>query len=318
MRKLFVLALAMVLALASTAHAGESYGVYVKAVEKAQGGFDGAVKAAEEALKGAGWRVLASYASGVEARCGKKAHNIVVVSDAYAGEMMKHGPRGAFASVLRVGVYDDRDGVSVAFTNPASLNRTILGDGAAEELSKRTMQELSKAISSSVAGTAVNAQIGQLRDKGHVGGMGGGEFLKKIEEVHAGGELPAVAEGIRKSIAAGGKGWRLVYSYETPGGGAVIFGLAEPGTEAKAFDIAGESREKREKYSCPGLDHAAAFPIEVVAYASEGGARVVTLDEMYRMKLYFEDAGNWAFMKNATMPGRIEREVVEAATSKLK
>ena len=30
---------------------------------------------------------------------------------------------------------------------------------------------------------------------------------------------------------------------------------------------------------------------------------------MYRMKLYFEDAGKWAFMKNMGMPGSIQDEV---------
>lgn len=39
---------------------------------------------------------------------------------------------------------------------------------------------------------------------------------------------------------------------------------------------------------------------------------------MYRMKVYFEDAGNWAFMKNMKMPGDIHREIVEMSTSKLK
>ncbi len=45
---------------------------------------------------------------------------------------------------------------------------------------------------------------------------------------------------------------------------------------------------------------------------------VVTLDEMYRMKVYFEDAGKWAFMKNMGMPGEIEKEIIEISASKLK
>jgi hypothetical protein len=44
----------------------------------------------------------------------------------------------------------------------------------------------------------------------------------------------------------------------------------------------------------------------------------MTLDEMYRMKVYFEDAGKWAFMKNMRMPGQIEDEIVEASLLKLK
>jgi len=36
-------------------------------------------------------------------------------------------------------------------------------------------------------------------------------------------------------------------------------------------------------------------------------ARLV--DTMYRMKMYFEDAGKWAFMKNMGMPGSIHDEI---------
>jgi hypothetical protein len=319
MRRLFALVLAGALALASTAFAGEDYGVYVKAVEKARGGFDEVVTETEEALEGAGWKVLASYESGVEERCEKRAHNIVAASEDYAREVMKQGFHGAFAAVLRVGVYEDAEGISVAFTNPASINRTVLGDEAAVELSRRTMEELSEAIAAGVEGEAANEQIGQIRDEGYVGGMGGGKFMDKVKEIHFGGEFEDVVEGIEAGVSAGEKGWRLVYKYETPGYQAVVFGLTESATEAKAFDIAGERREK-DDYVCPGIDHAAAFPIEVVAYkeSAEASVRVVTLKEMYRMKLYFQDAGNWAFMKNMTMPGNIEDEVVEASTSKLK
>jgi hypothetical protein len=41
------------------------------------------------------------------------------------------------------------------------------------------------------------------------------------------------------------------------------------------------------------------------------------MDEMYRMKMYFEDAGMWAFMKNMKMPGRIEKEIVDVVSSGL-
>jgi len=39
--------------------------------------------------------------------------------------------------------------------------------------------------------------------------------------------------------------------------------------------------------------------------------KVYMVDVMYRMKMYFEDAGKWAFMKNMSMPGSIEEEVTE-------
>jgi hypothetical protein len=37
--------------------------------------------------------------------------------------------------------------------------------------------------------------------------------------------------------------------------------------------------------------------------------KVRFIDAMYRMKMYFEDAGKWAFMKNMGMPGSIADEL---------
>ena len=75
------------------------------------------------------------------------------------------------------------------------------------------------------------------------------------------------------------------------------------------FRIAGEKRAS-DSYKFPGIDHNTAFPIEVIVYKDDNRIKVVTLDGMYRMKVYFEDAGKWAFMKNMGMPGQIEKEIV--------
>ena len=46
--------------------------------------------------------------------------------------------------------------------------------------------------------------------------------------------------------------------------------------------------------------------------------RIYLIDEMFRMKMYFEDAGKWAFMKNRGMPGSIEKEIGKAIKDALK
>jgi uncharacterized protein (DUF302 family) len=313
-RHVFIITLLIALAAFGSAHAAE-YGVYVKAVERAEGSFDAVVSDTEKAFEGAGWEVLASYAAGVEERCGKRAHVIVVHSEGYAKQLLTHGPWAAFSLPVRVGVYEDEQGIHVAFVNPASIVRTVLGDGVEAPLSEKTMLDFSGAISSGVKGSASNGQLGQLRTKGRVGGMGGGDFEDKVEVIHTGTDRAGVKEKVLEGIRTNDRDWKLVYSFDS--GEVSVIGLTKAATEAKAFDIAGEKREKK-NYRCPGLDHAAAFPIEVVVYAEEGAAKVAILDEMYRMKVYFEDAGNWAFMKNMTMPGRIEDEVREVSTSGLK
>jgi uncharacterized protein (DUF302 family) len=320
MKKVFcVLALVFWLVLSSGAHA-EEYGVYVKVTEKVNGTFSEVVKNAEDSLAKDGWHVLASYEAAVPEGCGFKAHTIVINSPDYAQKIMSHGPRSAFALPLRVGIFTDENGINTSFLNPASLNRTVLGDAVEKDLSISKMRELSNILASAAKGALVNRQTGEIRKKGYVGGMGGGAFNDKIVEIYRKGEdrtdFHEIAAKVKEGILSNTKGWRLVYSLEL-GSNAVVYGLDKRQTEARAFGIAGEKRESK-KNPCPGIDHAPAFPIEVVVLKEDGMVKVVTLDEMYRMKVYFEDAGNWAFMKNMRMPGQIEREIVEVSGAKLK
>jgi uncharacterized protein (DUF302 family) len=296
------------------------YGVYVKVAEKVGGSFGDVVKNAESVLSKDGWEVLASYDAAVPEGCGFKAHTIVINSPAYAQKIMAHGPRSAFALPLRVAVFSDEKGLNTSFLNPASLNRTVLGDTVEKDLSVATMKGLSNIVASAAKGTVVNQQTGEIRSEGHVGGMGGGAFNDKIVEIYkkedTGSNFHDIAAKVKEGIVSNTKGWRLVYSLDL-GNDVVVYGIDNKKTEARAFGIAGEKRESKAN-PCPGIDHAPAFPIEVVVLKERGVVKVVTLDEMYRMKVYFQDAGNWAFMKNMRMPGQIEREIVEVSGSKLK
>jgi uncharacterized protein (DUF302 family) len=320
MKKLFgFFILFLSVAMSSGVHA-EEYGVYVKVAEKVSGTFDEVVKNTEGLLAKNGWQVLASYAAALPEGCGFKAHTIVINSPDYARKIMSHGPYSAFALPLRVGIFTDEKGTNISFLNPASLNRTVLGDTVEKELSVAKMKELSAMLASAGNGTVVNQQTGEIRSKGYVGGMGGGAFSGKITEIYkkedAGSNFHDIAAKVRDGIAANSKGWRLVYSLE-PGNNAIVYGLDKQKTEARAFKIAGEKRESKSN-SCPGIDHSPAFPVEVIVLKENGMVKVVTLDEMYRMKVYFEDAGKWAFMKNMGMPGEIEKEIVEVSGSRLK
>lgn len=319
MKKLLLFVLAVFFALAPAVHAQE-YGVYVKAVDKIQGTFDDAVKNTEEALKKNGWQVLASYEASVPQKCGFRAYNIVINSPEYDKEIMSHGPTAAFAIPLRVELYQDEKGLNAAFVNPASINRTVLGDKTDKKLSESTMKKLSEILASAVQGEVVNKQIGELRDEGRVGGMGGGDFAEMPEVMFKKDDAPGVfqdiAAKVKEGIMSNDKGWKLIYTLE-PAKDVLMYGINNPATEARAYGIAGEKRESKD-YRCPGIDHTAAFPIEVVMYKERGVVKVVTLNEMYRMKLYFQDAGNWAFIKNMRMPGQIKDEIVQISTSKLK
>jgi uncharacterized protein (DUF302 family) len=320
MKKVFgALILCCSLAISSGVQA-EGYGIYVKAAENVNGTFDEAVKSAENALTKAGWQVLASYGAAVPEGCGFKAHTIVIYSSDYAKKIIAHGATAAFALPLRVGIYSNEKGIHMTFLNPASLNRTVLGDTVENDLSVSKMKELSAILASAGKGTIVNQQMGEIRSKGHVGGMGGGDFKDKIETIYktedTGSNFRDVAAKVKEGILSNNKGWKLVYSFEA-NSNVVSYGLNKEKMEARAFKIAGEKRESKIN-SCPGIDHTSAFPAEVIVSRENGMVKVLTLDEMYRMKLYFEDAGKWAFMKNMGMPGEIEKEIKEVSGSKLK
>lgn len=318
MKKSILVALAILFLTGAVVRA-EDYGVYLKVADKVEGSFDDSVKKIESALNENGWKVIASYNASVPEGCGFRAHTIVIHSPEYANKIIATGQASAFALPLRVELYEDESGINVGFVNPASINRTILGDDTATELSVSTMKTLSEILAASVKGNVVNRQIGEIRNKGKVGGMGGGDFRDKIEVIYKKEDAPGVfqdiAAKVKEGILANREGWKLIYTLE-PAGDLAIYGVNKPETEARAYGIAGEKRQS-EDYRCPGIDHAAAFPIEVIVYKDKGMVKVVTLDEMYRMKVYFEDAGNWAFMKNMRMPGQIEEEVVGMSSSKL-
>jgi hypothetical protein len=143
--------------------------------------------------------------------------------------------------------------------------------------------------------------------------MGGGAFSEKIVTVLAPAKAPAeVAEALKAGLTEAA-GWHAIYVYKASED-VFIVGLTSAKTEGRAFGIAGEKRAT-EANPFPGLDHAAAFPIEVVVTKSGTGSSVTLLKEMWRMKLYFQDAGNWAIMKNMQMPGDIQNEI-EAAVRK--
>ncbi len=305
----------------SSALAGEEFGVYVKVVEKVQGSFDEVSSSVESGLKNRGWEILGTYETGVPEGCKFRSRVIVFSSQAYASSIMENGAKAAFALPLRASIYEDETGINVAVINPASINRTVIHETKLNDFSLSTSNSIVDVIAGAVSGNTVKKQIGQLRKKGKVSGMGGGNFIDKIEEVYiarddADSTLKKVMESVEKGILGNKNDWQIIYTYDLSTSGAIIFGVKKARMEARAFTIAGEKRSS-DSYKFPGLDHGSAFPIEVIVYKDESKVKVVTLDEMYRMKLYFQDAGMWAFMKNMRMPGQIEDEIVEMSISGL-
>jgi uncharacterized protein (DUF302 family) len=305
-------AFAVLLALpASAAVVERTQGVYLTFLSGLKSDVGETAAKAEAALKGAGFAVLASFDNGVPQGCQAKARTIVFASEPWAAEVLSGGADKAFGLPMRLAVYGDASGVSVALVNPVSLLRTFHASDAKDTAASKAVADVAAALAP--LGAVSPKQAGQLRESGAIGGMGGGAFPDKIVAVSAPARPPAeVAEALKAGIVDA-SGWRVVYAYKASNDVFVV-GLTNPKTEGRAFGIAGEKRAT-EANPFPGLDHAAAFPIEVVVSKKGPGSSVTLLKEMWRMKLYFQDAGNWAFMKNMQMPGDIQNEI-EAAVRK--
>ena len=105
--------------------------------------------------------------------------------------------------------------------------------------------------------------------------------------------------------------WRIVAEVFSADSSALLLGVTRPRTEGLSFKIAGSSRASVVN-PCPGIDHAPAYPIEVLAIAEKGKLKVFTAREMFRMDMWFWDAGMGAFMNHMSMPGLLDASLRRA------
>jgi hypothetical protein len=109
--------------------------------------------------------------------------------------------------------------------------------------------------------------------------------------------------------------WKIVGEVYSPDSTALVLGITRPQTEGLSFHIAGSSRET-EQNSCPGIDHVCAYPIEVLIIQKEDQLLVYSAREMFRMDMYFWDAGKMAFMNHMSMPGILDESIGMALLGK--
>ena len=313
MTKHLITAILAVFLVASTAGAAQKdQGVYVKVFDGMKANISDTAKKAGEALKAGGFEVLATYENGAPEGCKFRAMTIVFTKADYAQKVTSAGAEKAFALPLRFSLYEDEKGLNGAFMNPVSIDRTIFQGASMDGEALKVLDEAIAALRKT--GPVSVKQIGQIRDSGDITGMGGGPFPEKVVKAASSSKSPAeLADALGR---VNSNGWHAIYTYKVSPSVAIV-GLVKARTEGRAFGIAGESRSSS-SYRFPGLDHAAAFPVEVVLVRQGNSTSALILKEMWRMKLYFQDAGNWAFMKNMGMPGQIQDEVEAALRTVVK
>ena len=296
------------------------YGVYEYVVRNVKGDFEQAAQNIQSSALKAGWTVLAGIDAGVPEQCTYRARVLVLVDTLYANRLMGRNAKTApFAIIDRINVFNDEQGIHVSVVNPHSIIRTVMMDDTAYgSIAENHLRDLRSIIASSVQGEESRKQYGELRDEGFIGKtmgvMAGGLFEDKIEDIAviAKGDVFSVSETVQERFQKPGSTWGLhgVFRLDLPEFKTVIFGTTGPLMESKSFSIVKEgSDDARSDFAFPGLAHAAAYPLEVVVVGKESSVMIRTVESMYRMKMYFEDAGKWAFLKNMGMPGSIADEI---------
>lgn len=307
----------------SVAAAQDAQRVYVAVADSVPMSLSAASTAIAGALARQGWTVLADHAVGTDGtRCTFGAHVVVAQHPARVTALLANGAQAAFAVPVRIGVFEDERGVHVSLVNPLSVERTIVAESGLETSGRALVEEISGVVVAATHGRRVNRPFGQSRTRGLIGKtmgvMAGGAFPKQVGTITtaAGGtsaDVRRVADDIWRRLQqpASGK-WQLrgVYRLDLAEQGMVILGVSGAAMETKAFGIVGAGGDDaRSKFSCPGLAYAAAFPLEVVIRRDGAQVRVEAIDAMYRMKMYFEDAGQMKFARNMMMPGSIADEL---------
>jgi hypothetical protein len=240
----------------------------------------------------------------------------------YADRVLQHSLVAAHALPLRLSVFQDERGIQIGAVNPLSLNRTIISETEFADQSQAIVAQLRSAVASVFPNNATEGQYGQMRDRGLIsrtmGLIAGGPFDGKIETLFEddldGETLSQFASRLAAGFGDVGGHWRwdmrVAYTLDLAEHGVVVMGVTSESMEARSFHIVGDGgdRERRD-FACAGIDHSPAYPIELVITTEGDRVMIRAVDAMFRMKMFFEDAGNMKFAANMRMPGTIEDEI---------
>ena len=306
--------------------ADANQGVYEYVVKNINTDFETASQALTEQFSQKPFTHLGTVNMSGGTDCDFSSNVFVVYDSIYAAALLNENRTTApFATAERINLFQDESGLHVSIVNPHNIHRTMLMQN--EKLAtifNDHKESLRTAILQAITGETSNRQYGQIRDKDYIGKtmgvMAGGPFNEKIKLIaEKSGDFEEVVEKLHADLSHGGGDWglRSVYSLRLAED-IVVLGITGGRIENKSFSIVNAGADKeRSDYACPGLAHAGAYPVEVVV-VYDGGIKIYLVDMMYRMKMYFEDAGKIAFMKNMTMPGSLTKELATKIEASLK
>jgi hypothetical protein len=310
--------------MATLSFAGEKVGVFEYVIIKCELDFEAASSVLETAINQSELDLVGVIDQTPPKECEFKTR-VFAVSNSEYSTLLAHANSltGPFAAVDRINLFEDENGLHVSIVNPRNILRTVLlDDEKFNNLATKRRDLLRSVILTALNGETSEKQYGQFRDKGYIGRtmgvMAGGPFDGKIKNVIELSEtnLNLVASNLAANFD--GK-WKLHVEFQLVEEdlGFAVLGITSPSVESKSFSIVKAGSDKsRKDFECPGIAHAGAYPMEIVLARSDDKIVVRIVSSMYRMKMFFEDAGKFAFAKNMTMPGSIQDDI-ESAIKKL-
>jgi hypothetical protein len=285
--------------------------------------------------------------------CGFKGKLLLFTSDAYIKMLTSFGNKYLVASFLKIGIYETNKGIMINIADPETINRIVFNDMDDEPYDKAVNQTLPfkakiiEALHSLGYGEKVNEamepkrETEELRDADRdmfmmVGPMtlfdDKDQFpvIYEEEDIKDATRLETLKDGMYKNINDFQPNeddkeyrwtknpdedlrWKIVGEIYSPDKKAIMFGLTRNRTESESFRIVGDESETNK---CPGINHLTAFPIEVLLMIGKDGIVVQTARQMFRMDMYFWDAGMAAFMDHMGMPGMLDESIYRALFTK--
>ncbi len=287
---------------------------------------------------------------GKEDLCGYEAKTIVFTSSEYAALLTSFGKKYLVAAFLRAGIFQSPAGTQITFANPETINRVIFNDLPEDkykeivDASAIIKNELLEIAHSLELGNSVSIEMEPIRDDEDLFEASRDMFMMvgPMTFFQDEDQFPLIYSEEKKNGAKGLQelmstinnnikefepleddveyrwtpnesdlNWEIIAEVYSEDSTALLLGITRPRTEAVSFRIAGEKREDDENY-CPGIDHCSAYPIEVLLISEENKINVYTPREMFRMDMYFWDAGKMAFMNYMQMPGILDESIKKA------
>lgn len=215
----------------------------------------------------------------------------------------KHNDRGALASVLKMALKKESDGVEISLLHPNYMFHAYFGrDYEKQATSLNKIDSISKAI---------------LESYGQASTFGGSLKADDLEGYHYKVMMPYFDDPIElEAYASFDEGLKYIQDKIDTSGDDIklVYQVIDKANQTAVFGLGFIDLEKGEPYFLPiiGDRHIAAMPYEIILQ----GTTVSMLHGKYRFALYWPELSMGTFMKIMSTPGDVE-DAMESLTEKV-